>query len=112
MGYYVDKQLNVNKNSYDDMTPEQLEERMKKIIDDYDYIFKISNNKEVDTIFIGRYAIFLGIIKLNMRENNKIYKSTHNEYDSVYNINSLTLNEKNVSIKVENKNRFILLSYL
>ena len=79
---------------------------------DYDYIFKISNNKEVDTIFIGRYAIFLGIIKLNMRENNKIYKSTHNEYDSVYNINSLTLNEKNVSIKVENKNRFILLSYL
>jgi hypothetical protein len=40
MGYYVDKQLNVNKNSYDDMTPEQLEERMKKIVDDYDYIFK------------------------------------------------------------------------
>jgi Txe/YoeB family toxin of Txe-Axe toxin-antitoxin module len=45
MGYYVDKQLNVNKNSYDDMTPEQLEERMKKIVDDYDYIFKPEDEK-------------------------------------------------------------------
>lgn len=78
---------------------------------DYDYIFKISNNKEVDKKIIGRYAIFLGIIKLNKREKNEKYKSIHNKYDSVYNIHSLTLYEKNISIKIENKNRFILLSY-
>ena len=41
MGYYVDKQLNVNKNSYDDMTPEQLEDRMKNIIDEYQHILKV-----------------------------------------------------------------------
>ena len=41
MGYYVDKQLNVNKNSYDDMTPEQLEDRMKMIIDEYQHILKV-----------------------------------------------------------------------
>ena len=78
---------------------------------DYDYIFKISKNKEFEKKIICRYAIFLGIIKLNMRENNKIYKITHNEYDSVYNLRLLTIYEKNVLIKVENKNRFILLSY-
>ena len=41
MGYYVDKQLNVNKNSYDNMTPEQLEDRMKNIIDEYQHILKV-----------------------------------------------------------------------
>ena len=41
MGYYIDKQLNVNKNSYDNMTPEQLEDRMKNIIDEYQHILKV-----------------------------------------------------------------------
>lgn len=38
MGYYVDKSMNVNKNSIEDLTSEQLEERMKAIINDYENI--------------------------------------------------------------------------
>ena len=38
MGYYVDKSMNVNKNSIEDLTSEQLEERMKAIINNYENI--------------------------------------------------------------------------
>jgi phage terminase small subunit len=38
MGYYIDKSMNVNKNSIEDLTSEQLEERMKAIINDYENI--------------------------------------------------------------------------
>jgi hypothetical protein len=49
MCYYVDKQLNVNKNIYDDMTPEQLEDRMKQIIEEYQHILKVEepNGKKI-----------------------------------------------------------------
>jgi phage terminase small subunit len=38
MGYYIDKSMSVNKNSIEDLTSEQLEERMKAIINDYENI--------------------------------------------------------------------------
>jgi phage terminase small subunit len=38
MGYYIDKSMNVNKNSIEDLTSEQLEERMKAIMNDYENI--------------------------------------------------------------------------
>jgi len=79
-------------------------------LNDYDYIFKVSKNIEFEKEIVCRYAIFLGIIRLNMREKNEIYKPTYNQYDSVYNLQILPMHEKNVSIKIENKNRFILLS--
>jgi phage terminase small subunit len=46
MGYYIDKSMNVNKNSIEDLTPEQLEERMKKIITDYENILIDEKTKE------------------------------------------------------------------
>jgi hypothetical protein len=35
MGYYVDYAQNINKNSIQDLSSEQLEERMKQIIEEY-----------------------------------------------------------------------------
>jgi len=46
MGYYVDKSMNVNKNSIEDLTSEQLEERMKAIITDYENILIDDKTKE------------------------------------------------------------------
>ena len=46
MGYYVDKSMNVNKNSIEDLTAEQLEERMKAIITDYENILIDDKTKE------------------------------------------------------------------
>lgn len=46
MGYYVDKSMNVNKNSIEDLTSEQLEERMKAIITDYENILVGDKIKE------------------------------------------------------------------
>ena len=46
MGYYVDKSMNVNKNSIEDLTLEQLEERMKAIITDYENILVGDKIKE------------------------------------------------------------------
>ena len=46
MGYYIDKSMNVNKNSIEDLTPEQLEERMKAIITDYENILIDDKTKE------------------------------------------------------------------
>jgi hypothetical protein len=46
MGYYIDKSMNVNKNTIEDLTPEQLEERMKKIITDYENILIDEKTKE------------------------------------------------------------------
>ena len=47
MGYYIDKQMTINKNSIEDLTTEQLEERMKKIIiTDYENILVDEKPKE------------------------------------------------------------------
>jgi phage terminase small subunit len=46
MGYYVDKSMNVNKNSIEDLTSEQLEERMKAIVTDYENILVDDKTKE------------------------------------------------------------------
>jgi phage terminase small subunit len=46
MGYYIDKSMNVNKNSIEDLTSEQLEERMKAIITDYENILVGDKIKE------------------------------------------------------------------
>lgn len=46
MGYYIDKSMNVNKNSIEDLTSEQLEERMKAIVTDYENILVDDKTKE------------------------------------------------------------------
>jgi len=46
MGYYIDKQMTINKNSIEDLTTEQLEERMKTIITDYENILVDEKPKE------------------------------------------------------------------
>jgi phage terminase small subunit len=46
MGYYIDKSMNVNKNSIENLTSEQLEERMKAIVTDYENILVDDKTKE------------------------------------------------------------------
>jgi phage terminase small subunit len=46
MGYYIDKQMTLNKNSIEDLTTEQLEERMKAIVTDYENILVDDKTKE------------------------------------------------------------------
>ncbi len=43
-GYYIDRQIIKNKSSIEDLTKEELEERMDKILDDYSHI--ITHDKE------------------------------------------------------------------
>jgi hypothetical protein len=35
MGYYVEKHMNVNKNSIDDLTPEELQNKMDEMLDNH-----------------------------------------------------------------------------
>jgi Txe/YoeB family toxin of Txe-Axe toxin-antitoxin module len=46
MGYYVDYAQNVNKNSIEDLSAEQLEERMKQIIEDYQPMLEEKNDNK------------------------------------------------------------------
>ena len=45
MGYYVDYAQNINKNSMHDLSADQLEERMKQIIEEYKPMLEQSDEK-------------------------------------------------------------------
>jgi hypothetical protein len=45
MGYYVDFAQNINKNSIQDLSADQLEERMKQIIEEYKPMLEEADEK-------------------------------------------------------------------
>jgi hypothetical protein len=45
MGYYVDKSMNINKNSLDNLSEEELNDRMKQILEEYKPLLEEKNDK-------------------------------------------------------------------
>jgi len=43
MGYYVDKSMNINKNSLDNLSEEELNDRMKQILEEYKPLLEEKN---------------------------------------------------------------------
>lgn len=46
MGYYVDKNFTINKNADENLTADQLEEKINKMVEDNKYLLEESNDKK------------------------------------------------------------------